>query len=433
MRTWLRTAAGAAAVALIATACGGGGGGGGDDAGTESDVTLRLMHPHEHVKDELFDAFEAETGINVEVQQIPQQDPYKQRIRTLSSSNDLPDVMAVPTGPDMEDLMETGTLLDLNDALAEPAFDSDTPWGETFQDDLLDLAMRTMSDEVRPNGEQFQVPAYVVSLVALYNADVYDELGLEAPTSWDQFMSNNQAIVDADKIPLSVIGQDFMHWWASMVWDQTAREFGRAEFESGEAKWNDPALDEGLKIVEDMATRGFFDPGGATNGITETQSLFMSGELIQFVMLPGQVPKYVNENAPFGVGAFPIPAAKEEGIARSLGGAVENYAVNKNSEHVDEAVQLIKYMTSATYFEQVLEDYVIPTIDMPAIDDPIVQAYVAAGSRGFGGSDRFAGLDPELYDHWKNVLMAGLFNGEYTAVEVGDEMERLYRESLGSS
>lgn len=395
------------------------------------EVTLTLIHPHDHVRDELFDQFEKDNpGITVNAEQVPQGDPFKQRIRTLASTGDLPDVMVVPGGPDMEALAETGAMLDLTEALEEPAYDSETPWGETFRDGLLDQAMGYIRDDLHPDGEQLQVPAYVVAVAALYNQDMFEELGLEAPETWDEFMANNEALKEAGKIPLSVIGETFITWWTLLTWDQTARGVTREQLEAGDVKWTDPSMVDGVEIIADMAAKGYFDPAGATNGITETQSLFLSEQLAQMVILPGAVPKYVAEQAPFSVSAFDLPGAKGVEPVRSLGGAVENLAVNKESPNVEAAVQLVKYMTSEVYFQQILDDYVIPSIDMAAVDDPIIQAYLDASEDGFVEAGWYVGLDPEVYDRWKSVLLAGVFTGEKNAEQALTEMEQAYRASL---
>ena len=47
-----------------------------------------------------------------------------------------------------------------------------------------------------------------------YNTKVYDELGLEVPKTWDEFMANNEKIKAAGKVP---IAQTYRDTWTSQL------------------------------------------------------------------------------------------------------------------------------------------------------------------------------------------------------------------------
>ena len=50
----------------------------------------------------------------------------------------------------------------------------------------------------------------------LYNKDIYAELGLEIPTTWDEFIANSEKIKDAGKA--APIIQTYGDTWTSQMW-----------------------------------------------------------------------------------------------------------------------------------------------------------------------------------------------------------------------
>ena len=83
-------------LALTLSACGGSGGDAGQGT-SGGDQTLTVMHKwpegdHAAFFEKVVDEFEkANPGVTVDMQAI-QDDPYKERLRVLTASNDLPDV-----------------------------------------------------------------------------------------------------------------------------------------------------------------------------------------------------------------------------------------------------------------------------------------------------------------------------------------------------
>ena len=55
-----------------------------------------------------------------------------------------------------------------------------------------------------------------MSGAVLYNKDIYAELGLKVPTTWDEFIANSQKIKDAGKA--APIIQTFGDTWTSQMW-----------------------------------------------------------------------------------------------------------------------------------------------------------------------------------------------------------------------
>ncbi len=72
------------------------------------------------------------------------------------------------------------------------------------QEDMLDRVADSFEATVTsPDGEIFGVPfGAAMGGGIFYNRGIYNELGLEVPRSWDEFMSNNAKIAEAGKCQL---------------------------------------------------------------------------------------------------------------------------------------------------------------------------------------------------------------------------------------
>ena len=85
----------------------------------------------------------------------------------------------------------------------------------------------------------------------LYNKKVYDELGLEIPTTWDEFMDNNEKIAAAGKTPVI---QTYATTWTSQLF--VLGDFANVLAENPE--WADDYTANKVKYADDPAAlRGF--------------------------------------------------------------------------------------------------------------------------------------------------------------------------------
>ncbi|NUQ88501.1 MAG: carbohydrate ABC transporter substrate-binding protein, partial [Glycomyces artemisiae] len=185
-----RTAAGAtphiyssAGVAVVALSAGlaltGCSTGGGDD-GTlnilidNSEATGQLMQA-------LVDAYtEANPDVEIELELRPGGSEGDNIVKTRLQTGDMPDLFFYNSGSLLQALAPDQTLVDLA--------------GESYMDVVTD----TFKDGVSAGDALYGVPVgHAVGGGVLYDLAAYEELGLEVPTTWDEFMANNQAILDA--------------------------------------------------------------------------------------------------------------------------------------------------------------------------------------------------------------------------------------------
>jgi raffinose/stachyose/melibiose transport system substrate-binding protein len=119
-------------------------------------------------------------------------------VKTRLATGDMTDLFQYTSGSLLQALSPEKTLVPLTN--------------EPFVANISDAFIPAVS----AGGDVFGVPiGSAVGGGILYNKPIYEQLGLEVPTTWDQFMANNQAILDSG-LAAPVI-QTYGDTWTSQV------------------------------------------------------------------------------------------------------------------------------------------------------------------------------------------------------------------------
>jgi multiple sugar transport system substrate-binding protein len=162
-----------AALVLVAAGCSAGGGdsagGGGDNSLTV--WTIEDVQDRVTAQKKMAEEFTAKTGIKVQIVAVAE-DQFDQTITSAAAANTLPDVIAaLPLSPlrtlESADLLDTDTAKKIVDALG----------ADTFAPRSLELT--------RDGDKQLGVPSDGWAQLLVYRRDLFDQLGLAAPTTYD--------------------------------------------------------------------------------------------------------------------------------------------------------------------------------------------------------------------------------------------------------
>ncbi len=304
------------------SACAGSG-----DAPTDGTVsgTLQVLTPSADSSDKAFEAlnaaFEAKyPDVTVEYTTVPTNNYSSAMSSRLTAGNvdvlvaapvEVPDYAADSKGNDAL-AAEAGTFLDLTD---EPFMDNFTP-------SVVESLLYDGKNYVVPTGLSYYTGVY-------YNKDLFAELGLEIPTTWDEFIAVCEAIKAAGIAPLGIGGKD--SWPAGLTMlaaVQGAYPTAESKLElaaslwDGSTKLDDPAMVDILDKVETMY--GYAEANFSGVSYSQIPSEFANGTV---AMTPDgtwnapTITAAVGENFEFGY--FPIPTSDDPANNATLGGKVE--------------------------------------------------------------------------------------------------------------
>lgn len=376
----------------------------------------------------VFDGFRAAyPDVTLDVQEVPPP-AYKQKIRSLTQTQGLADVMILPGGPDGEALVKAGAAHDLSADLDTPAADGTGLWRESFRPGVLDTASQTfLTRDQYADGQQWFVPQSLVSVAAVYNADLFAELGLRPPTTWEEMVATNDELVAAGVTPMTLNGAVTPDWWAKMAWDQTARDVTREQVEAGEMTFTDPRIIEGLAAVADLHRRRHFTTGAMTIGAEEEQQLFLSGKIAQFVNVQVAA-AFVEKNATFEVGAFALPGLKGLQPVRPVGGTTANLVVSAASQALPAAVALAKYLTSAPVYESQRDAFLLsPLASEVSGGSELYKVFSEAIAGGSAVPQTwFQSFNPANYDVLNKQVYPDVFSGAISPEDAGAKLTELF-------
>lgn len=358
MRRTRSTRAGVAcllAAALLLAACGGGGDTALDedlgvspdddsdddtaDAGDGEEVTLTVWSwrtEDEAAYNEIFSVYE-EQHPHVTVEFIPYVNTdYDNVLSTGLTGSGGPDVAQLRAYGGLQALVEADRLLPLDDEV-------DTL--DAFDEETLDGA-RGIED-----GQVYGVPFGVQAIVAFYNEEIFDELGLDEPTTWDDFVAVLDAIDASDYTPLANGGGD--DWMLPIVHEGVgSARYGASEFRdavlAGERDLTDPDYVASIELVDDLVS---YMPDSAVGvDYNDSRSLFATGSAAMFIGGSFELGFWRSDAPDVQVGAFQLPAAPDWPSDAVTPGWVDgSYGVSAASEHPEEAMALVEWMGSEEF------------------------------------------------------------------------------------
>lgn len=415
------------------TGCGGQESAQNDTASADEDVvTLRILDNYGGMMEEMVDNYqELHPELNIEYEYVPS-DSYYSKFTALNVADELPDIIMTNT-QFIGDQVGSDLLLDLTDELENGYdYEGDVIWGETFDPTLLDntrATLRTLGSDY--NGELYGVPFTMTTVAVIYDKNVYEELGLEVPTTWEEFEHNCEVIKDSGMIPISMQAQN-MDWWPRILWDQYCRAELDADptaFEDGTMDFTSESVQQGLIKFKEMWDNGWFPESGLTGNRETMQQLFVQGEIAQVMLQPNYL-EYLTENVPdtMELGSYPLPGVLDM-PARCLGGSSSILAVSKTSEHPEEAIEMVKYLTSATAFSEDCCKFINPGLTNFELksDNEAMQGFIEAGVNGFI-PDIYVPVNvtTEIQNTFITDLLPNYLLGKYDLDYVCDQLNELY-------
>jgi len=296
-RRVLTVSAGVVALALPLAACSAGGGES-EDGSVEITYLTQNAEANVTAAEALIEAFEAENpDITVKLETQPAGTEGDNLIKTKLSTGEMEDVFHYNSGSLFQALNPDQNLVPLDDE---------------WTDDLID----TMTAVVSTDNGIYGAPWGATQAGAVvYNKAIYEELGLEIPTSWDEFAANNEAIKAAGITPVI---QTYGDTWTSQLF--VLGDFGNVL--AADPDWAEAYTANERKYVDEPALQGFanqqegFDKGWWNEDFgsalfDDGARMVATGEGAHYPILTGIVSTIAQNYADDlpNVGVFPLPAA----------------------------------------------------------------------------------------------------------------------------
>lgn len=356
---WALTGLSIVAIAALAGCSGGSGdsSSGGEASGSEPDTfTVLTANENSALEDQLTQLAEGacaeqNEAMPLEHQKTAQADTV-QKVTQLASQGALPQHFIAGTDmvrPD-GDLGAGGLVADYEDVL-----------GDAF-DNILPAAASTVNNVY---GGMVSLP-YQYNLEGIwYNKEIFSEVGLEEPQTFQELLDASAALEEAGYQPLTTAGADGwpMTRLMGMYIFRNVGPDAMQKIQDGEAKLTDPEYLAGAEALKQLADDGYFGEGFSTmDGGTSTATL-LSGKaamkydgswLLSNINDPEQ-----NEVGEENFGFMPFPAV--EGGA----GDINQWAANAGAAMSANAETMGP--NTEAWFQCIAENYGAQALDTAGI------------------------------------------------------------------
>jgi raffinose/stachyose/melibiose transport system substrate-binding protein len=301
--------------------------------------------------DNLIVAFEAANPDIDVIRDVMLTDDMRAVIQTALNSGTGPDVFYYDTGPGFAGVLaEAGLLRPLDDLYASGALDHVYDWTKE---------RTTFGGHVYGVGNQLEFVA------VFYNADLFAELGLTVPATYEDFLAVAAAIKEAGVIPVAFGNQ--AGWPAFHNFSLYANNFVPQErleaMIAGAEPWTAPEVEAAVQAMFiDMQEAGFLNPSVNAVSYDDANNLFMTGLAAMTMTGSWMIPVFKDTEFQAGMFFLPAPAGKTTLPPAGLG---SGYFISSATEHPEAAERFITFLydpaNAAYWIEQM---YSIPPYDV---------------------------------------------------------------------
>lgn len=280
--------------------------------------------------DAMVAAFE-EANPDIDVQRDVQSvDDMRPTIQAALNSGSGPDVLYYDTGPGFAGVLAgAGLLRPLDDLYASGALDAVHPWTR---------------ERTTFGGQTYGVGNAVEFLSVYYNADLFAELGLSEPTTYEEFLALCQPLTEAGVIPIAfgnAAGWPAFHVFSLHANNMIPQDRLQAMI-AGEESWDSPevvaAIDAAFVQLQES---GCYNPSVNAASYDDANALFTSGMAAMSMTGSWIIPVY-NE-APFKTDFFFLPAP--EGMTTMPpAGLGSGFFVSAATEHPEAAERFLSFL-----------------------------------------------------------------------------------------
>lgn|SRR5699024_71682 len=332
------------AVTSILTACVG------DRSSTEEGTKeLEFFHrftesPDKEYFEGAVERFEEEhDDIKIKISSAVNED-YKQKINVRMSNEEPPDIFFTWAGEYSDKFSRNSRALNLSEYL-----DKDS----NLEEQIID----TQLEPYKYDNNIYGIPIVMDGKAFFYNKDVFDDLGLDEPDTWDEFLDVLRELKDEEITPISFGNQD--DWAAGhylttlnqrMVDPDTLEKDYNPDAES---EFSDPGYEEALDKLLDLDPYFTDDP----NAVTDDQAInaFVNGEAAIYYNQFNQYPFI--EEAEHDIGWFNFPKIEDgKGNQEALTGSPQGFMVSSNTDYPDEAIEFLEFLTSPEEAQKMVDE-----------------------------------------------------------------------------
>ena len=291
----------------------------------------------------------ANPGITVEMNYVDDDLYQTVGLPNLLSGRDAPDVFFEWAGARLQSRYDGGYTADVSEYVDGGVLGG--IWADSaFSSGTID-------------GQKLLVPHKAdVTNVLYYNVDIFNEVGIEPPATWEEFLETCDALNAAGYMPLATGNKDL---WAAGNWlgHLTSRIVGEDVYDSAlklESSFADPEWVEAFGYIKEMVDRGCVNDSANAINDNEGAQLFFQGEAAMHPIGSWLVSWAIGEAPDLNFDYVNLPSMPGAGDQDSVIGVVTGYAINANSPLKDQAAAFLALANNEEFVAKFVAAEAVP-------------------------------------------------------------------------
>lgn len=303
---------------------------------TSSKVTIEYFNQKKEMSktlQEIAADFEQENpDIHVDVVDVPNAGEV---IKTRMLAGDAPDVINLyPQSIELQEWAKAGYLEELTN---EP---------------YLKRIKNNYAERFAVDDKIYNVPLTANVYGFYYNKTAFEQLGLVAPSTWQEFQELTAKIEQADQTPFAIAGAE---GWTLNGYHQLAM----ATVTGGETQANDVwrfskvngikqdsnAMQGDFERLDLLRQSGAMQKNWQGAGYNDAVVAFAKGDALIMPNGSWALPLIQSQNPDFEIATFPFPA-QDKGKSLTIGAGDLALSISAQSKHKKEAQKFVDYMTT---------------------------------------------------------------------------------------
>lgn len=342
-------------------------------------VTIHMMHlwpaglsaQQNKLVGQIIGEYEKENPNITIKQEVLENEQYKNKLKVLSASNDLPDVGITWAAGFMEPYVKGGLFAPLDDILNGAQ--------------LNDKFVKGTTEAFEINDKTYALPIELNISPIYYNKAIFTRYSLEVPTTYEEFKQVVKTLSHTSVAPIALGNKDR---WTGSLWymylaDRIAGSETLKRATDGTGSFDDSGLIRAAAEVQTLVNMNAFNRG--FNGLSndEGKSEFMNEKAAMYLTGTWELPNFTtNPDIPQSfkdkVGFFKFPSV-EGGIGNInswVGGPGVGLFVAESSKVKEEAKAFVEYFVSKWGEASVTTAGVIPATKVDTSNTELPQLYV---------------------------------------------------------
>lgn len=350
---------------------------------------------------------------------------YDTKLNALVAAGQTPDVFICNPGPNLTQYVEAGVAADLTDILEK----QESAWYDTFTEGIF--------ERLTYDGKIMAVPTNFAAACVFYNTEMFEEVGVEVPTTYDELIAACEKIQAAGHTPISCSAGTA--WCLSMIAGYLCDREGGPDnllgVTEGTLDWtSETFIAAGNKLAE---LSKFFQPTAAGDSNDQATAAFYSGEAAMLVQGSWAIAQINGNNAEFQdkCGVFQFPGITGGADPNRMIVKTDNLVMSATTEHQDAAIALMKCFTDETaakYTAEVGGKIPVTEVEIDYDKAPKQLSYIQEILENMTGTFGFynESLDSvEAGDVFDNA-MVDVFLGNMTSEEAFQTVQDFYEKNV---